>query len=174
MAENEELKAQIEALRGKIKSVRQQSHVPRGRGPGPRLHGQQPQTPYDMTYYRGRRGRGGFGRPRGNQLIVNHAEYEDALYAPASNGYAGIHTPPLDFVATHPHQLVNKDALGRQQRQQEIRDKQAKLNKNNPYQGNHEMVIDGIRFKLRDDGSKLTRVSGKLITTLAAVIRIQN
>ena len=69
------------------------------------------------------------------------------------------------------NQLMNKETYEREQKQKEHgraakrqkinRDEQSRLIQHTSNQGSREMVVDGLRFQLRTDGSKLLRISGK-------------
>lgn len=135
-AQNAALRAQIAALEAKIENKRRHgAHAQTAPVPSP-FRGAPRWAPYAAA---------GRGRGRGHQ----------------------VPPPPTDFVATHPHQLVNKDALERQQKralelQAAKRQKATELSSKKD--DTRELVMDGIRFKLRVDGGKLTRVKGKIFT----------
>lgn len=85
---------------------------------------------------------------------------------------------PDGFVATRRpgmNQLINRDAYDREQKQkrddqsrtrvakkQKIdHDERSKLTQYTSAHGNREVIVEGIRFQLREDGSKLIRISGE-------------
>ncbi len=175
----EELQARIAAVQGKI-DVHKQQHVP----PPTQYH--RPYHPYP-TAYRGAPRWAPYGRGRGNgrgryappvknrTLVLNGAKpptNELALPTPVKK-----EAPQHDnFVATHTHQLVNKDAYDRHQhrkeqlratrRQQINQTERTALIQHTASQGGRKLLIEGIRFRLRDDGSKLVRISGATLQPL--------
>lgn len=74
------------------------------------------------------------------------------------------------------NQLMNKNTYDREQKQKlgqverkraikkqkADREERSRLIQHTSNQGSHEILVDGMRFQLREDGSKLIRVSGKL------------
>ncbi|KAK5174498.1 uncharacterized protein LTR77_001578 [Saxophila tyrrhenica] len=157
------LQARIAALQSKINNHKQQ-HVP---PTAPYQQHYQPHHPHPSPfrgaprlapYGRGRGGeRGGFTPVKNRKLVLNGAN------APA----APVVGPKADnLVATHPHQLVNKDAHNRRlqqlrtaKRQKINQQERTTLNQHTSSEGGRELTIEGLRFQLREDGSKLVRIS---------------
>lgn len=170
MEENiDELQAKIAAVQGKIDTHKQQQHVSpyatKTHHPSPSPYRGAPRwTPYG----RGRGGgRGGHYAPVKNlSLVLNGSSTPTDLPTPTTRAQQ----QPDKFVATHTHQLVNKETLQRRQqdkdklraakRQKINQHERTTLNQHTAGQGGRELLIEGIRFQLRADGSKLERVSG--------------
>ena len=87
-------------------------------------------------------------------------------------------TTPDAFIATRGpgrNQLINRDTYDREQKQKQDRhdrtrvvkrqkvdrDERSRLTQYTSTQGHREVIVEGIRFQLREDGSKLLRLSGK-------------
>ena len=137
---NASLKAQIAALQDKIENKRQQQIQTPHQRPLPPSRGKPRWSPYGVAPHRGR---GGYGPQIGNhQLVLNRTD------SPRSHVENGNLDPPTDFVSPRPHQLISKDALERRQKQEADK-------------SHRELVIEGIRFKLNESGSKLTRIPGE-------------
>ena len=172
----DELQARIAAVQEKIDTHKQQQHVSPYANNQYQHHPHQPfPSPYRgaprwTPYGRGRGGgRGGRPTPVKNlSLVLNGANTPMEPSAPTV-------TPlqkPDDFVAIHTHQLVNKDTLERRQhhkdqlraakRQKINLQERATLDEHTAGRGDRELLIEGIRFQLRADGSKLVRVSSML------------
>lgn len=176
----EELQARITAVQGKIDVHKQYQHVP------PHAQYHQPHHPHPTAYRgaprwtpygRGRRGgRGGYAPPVKNRTLVLNGTKpptnEVTLPTPVKK-----ELPRHDnFVATHTHQLVNKDAYDRHRhrkeqlratkRQQINQTERTALIQHTASHGGRELLIEGIRFQLRDDGSKLVRIAGTSIRLL--------
>ena len=183
MTEDAELQAKIAALAGQINQAKQQqqqslvnNHVPSHAQHVPRFNrGHMHWSPY------GRGGRGGRGarQPVNRTLIINHPPAPEP--GPPNAGLLPD-TPPAQgpFIATRKpgmNQLINRDAYDREQKQkldyhqqtqvakkQKIdREERTKLNQHVMTQDSREIVIQGIRFQLRADGSKLIRGLGETI-----------
>lgn len=186
MADEAELQARIAAISGKINHHKHQ-HTPLT----PNAHHHQPHhypvsIPRDYgrwTPY-GRGGRGGGAsraQPYKNRSLVLGVTAKPAAIAASEEVTASIDlAPPAeDFVSTRGfgiNQLMNKETYDREQKQKEQsraskrqkvnRVEQTRLTQHTSTQGSRELVIDGIRFQLRDDGSKLMRLAGKSATSL--------
>ena len=149
MADEAELQAKIAALAGAINRHKQQQQ------PDPALHHTQNHHPYNPTPpYRGNhqynnrwtpfpaprsRGRGGYGPSFQNRTLVN-----------ATTGAAPPPTPTTHHTPQPPQQTYPN----RQERATAAQ-----------YAGappaNRDMVIEGVRFALLEDGSKLIRMTGE-------------
>jgi hypothetical protein len=128
-----------------------------------------------------RGGRGGFQHT--NRTLVLNATPTTASPAsePATPNNETTSTPnavPEAFVATRRpgrNQLINRDTYDREQKQKQDhhdrtrvvkrqkidRDEKSRLSQYTSRQGHREVILEGIRFQLREDGTKLIRVSGK-------------
>ena len=149
MADEAELQARIAALAGAINRHKQQQQ------PDPASHHAQNHHPYNPTPpYRGNhqynnrwapfpaprgRGRGGYGASFQNRTLVN---------APTSS------TPPTP-TGHHTPQSQQQAYPNRQERVTT-----ASHHPSTP-PANRDMVIEGVRFSLLEDGSKLVRMTGE-------------
>jgi len=180
MTDNAELQAKIAAVTGKIK---QHKHHPFFQPtPPPRAYHDQPHSaqPHRVDsrwspYNRG--GRGGFQPAHKNRTLVLSDSSATPTPARGAPVVATASSPLVSARGTN-HQLMTKDTYEREQKQrieQEGQRRVAKSLKRNT-QDQHrilshlnstgaavsrEIAIDGIRFRLAGDGSKLTRVHGK-------------
>ncbi|KAK0322881.1 hypothetical protein LTR54_003098 [Friedmanniomyces endolithicus] len=177
MPDNAELQAKIAAVTGKIK---QHKHHPFFQPtPPPRAYHDQPHSaqPHRVDsrwspYNRG--GRGGFQPAHKNRTLVLSGSSATPTPARGTPLVATASSPLVSARGTN-HQLMTKDTYEREQKQrieQEGQHRVAKSLKRNT-QDQHrilshlnstgaavsrEIAIDGIRFRLAGDGSKLTRV----------------
>lgn len=107
--------------------------------------------------------------------------------ATPNNEPALLHASPEGFIAARRpgmSQLINRETFDREQKRKQEHDERtratrrqkidseerSKLNHYTSTQGNREITIEGIRYQLRNDGSKLIRISG----TPASVARSGN
>lgn len=148
MAEDEAwMRARIAAVAGAINLRQQQIDAESAAAAHPQHHpthrGGYQQHPYynrwGPYYARARgRGRGGYAPTYQNRTLVN--SHPGAIPSPASS----THSPPL------PQQNL------------QIRPDTARLAPApRAIVTNRELTIEGIRFTLKEDGSKLTRVTGE-------------
>ncbi|KAK3722191.1 hypothetical protein LTR37_002624 [Vermiconidia calcicola] len=190
MTEEAELQAKIAAISGKINQAKQQQPhhpntqylAPHHYGP-PRGRGYSRWAPYGRG---GRGGRGGYGVPHPNRTLVLNGTstpprptsvHPDAMIVDSTPDHQPI-TPTTNYVSAQAlgrKQLMNKNTYEREQKQiselkeqaraakrQEVnRNESSKLIQQASNQGSREILVEGIRFQLRDDGSKLIRVAGK-------------
>ena len=193
MTEETELQAKIAALSGKINLRKQQQPpplTPNAQSHQGHPYGQHPArgharwSPYGRG---GRGGRAGYLKPHLNRTLVLGGTPKPT--APASEPVTPSSTPAIDPAAAESfvsarrpgmNQLINKNTYAREQeqkvahaqrastakRQKLDRDERSRLIQYTSNQGSREMIVDGLRFQLRDDGSKLIRVSGKLATAI--------
>ena len=151
MADEAELQARIAALAGAINRHKQQHQ------PDPAPHHAQNHHPYNPTPpYRGNhqynnrwapfpaprgRGRGGYGASFQNRTLVN-ASTPTCSTPPTPTGH---HTP--------------------QPQQQAYPNRQERVTTAHHHSStppaNRDMVIEGVRFSLLEDGSKLVRMTGE-------------
>lgn len=183
MTEDAELQARIAAVAGKI-NQRKQHHQPVVQQPQyPYSDQYSPQsyrgygrwTPY------GRGGRAGFQPTHKNKTLVlgGNGTSASAKHIP-DPVVAGpqTHSDGFGSIRGTSQQLMNKPTYEREQKQKEgakEQERAAKKQKRNTEeqhrilrhfdtasgQASREMVIEGIRFELTDNGSKLIRVPGK-------------
>lgn len=186
MTEEADLQAKIAAISGKINQHKQQQPLT----PNSQHHQAQHHASYSTRGYHrwspyGRSGRGGYVQPHMNRTLVlggtpktAATDPDSATSSTTSLTDSGIVTP--SFVTTRAPgrtQLMNKDTYDREQkqklgqlersrtarRQKVNREERSRLIQHTSNQGSREMVVEGIRFQLRDDGSKLIRISGKQV-----------
>ncbi|KAK1819441.1 hypothetical protein LTR12_006142 [Friedmanniomyces endolithicus] len=179
MTDNAELQAKIAAVTGKIK---QHKHHPFFQPtPPPRAYHDQPHSaqPYrgDSRWSPyGRGGRGGFQTAHKNRTLVLSGS--SATPTPVRGPpVVATASPPLVSARSTNHQLMTKDTYEREQKQRiehEGQQRVAKRLKRNTQDqhrilshlsstgatSSREIAIGGIRFRLAEDGSKLTRVHG--------------
>ncbi len=185
MTDNAELQAKIAAVTGKIK---QHKHHPFFQpAPPPRAYHD---PPHSAQSYRGdsrwspygRGGRGGFQTAHKNRTLVLSGPSTTSTPAQGTPVVATA-SPALVSARSTNHQLMTKDTYEREQKQRSEHEGQhrvAKRLKRNT-QDQHrilshlhstgaaisrEIAIGGIRFRLAEDGSKLTRVHGKYMLSL--------
>ncbi|KAK1073288.1 hypothetical protein LTR74_001997 [Friedmanniomyces endolithicus] len=180
MTDNAELQAKIAAVTGKIK---QHKHHPFFQPtPPPRAYHDQPHSaqPYrgDSRWSPyGRGGRGGFQTAHKNRTLVLSGS--SATPTPVRGPpVVATASPPLVSARSTNHQLMTKDTYEREQKQriehegQQRVAKRLKRNTEDQHRilshlsstgatSSREIAIGGIRFRLAEDGSKLTRVHGK-------------
>lgn len=150
MADDAAMQARIAALAGAINRHKQQR-------PDPATHHAQSHHPYNPTPpYRGNhqynnrwapfpvtrgRGRGGYGASYQNRTLVN-----------ATTGSA-----PTTPTSTTPHtpQPQHQAYPNRQERATTVH------HHSSAPPANRDMVIEGVRFSLLEDGSKLVRMTGE-------------
>ena len=174
MNKDAELQAKIAALAGGINQHKRQLHPGVANGAP---HGGQ----WSPFARRGRGGRGGF--KHANRTLVLNASRPIASPAsdpatPNNEPAASPNPPPDAFIATRRrgmNQLINRDTYDREQKQKQDhhdrtrvvkrqkidRDERSRLTQFTSTQGHREVILEGIRFQLCEDGSKLIRVSGK-------------
>jgi hypothetical protein len=153
MADEAELQAKIVALAGAINRHKQQHQQPQ---PAPASQHAQTQQQYNPApSYRGNyqsggsrwapfpaprgRGRGGYGAPFQNRTLVN-----------ATTGA----TPPTPTPPHRTPQFQQQDYPNQQERNMTVQRSIAPP-------ANRDMVIEGVRFQLLEDGSKLIRMTGE-------------
>jgi hypothetical protein len=173
MEDDAEILNRIARLRGQIEQKKQ--------GTQTHQHGQhRPHaTPYRgasrwSPYGRGRGGgRGGYAPPVKNLTLVNNNS-NPALHETAQNGDEDDRTK--NFATSNTHQLMNQNTYEREKKQKEEHrvTKRQKINRKErsnlithaAERGSREMLIEGLRFQLRDDGSKLIRLPGECLREL--------
>jgi hypothetical protein len=148
MADEAELQAKIAALAGAINRHKQQQQPDPAAHPAQNHHSYNPTPPYRGNHqYNNRwapfpatrgRGRGGYGASFQNRTLVN-----------ATTGSAP--TTPTTPHTPQPHQQAYPN---RQERATTAQYASAPP-------ANREMVIEGVRFTLLEDGSKLVRMTGE-------------
>ncbi|KAK5129139.1 hypothetical protein LTR08_003804 [Meristemomyces frigidus] len=164
MADNEEIQARITAIRDRINRRKQNQQHPQSHAPQQHLGYEHPRwAPY---------GRGGRVAYQNRTLVVNSA---NAGQRPATDAPLGLE----DFVSTRGttnKQLMTKDTYEREQkhkiqikeqqrvarRQKRSTEEQSRILRHVDTAGpsSRELAVDGVSFRLTDDGSKLIRVSG--------------
>ena len=188
MGDNADLKARIAAVAGKINQHKQNQGQPFALKPQHHdAHRNVPsqRSPNGRWSPFGSRGRAGQPLPHKNRTLVlggNQASPpRGPEITPATEALANPDFAAKTFVTTQApgrKVLMNKDTYAREQKQvleQQETARAAKRQKVDLQQrttlmnhvnttsasGNREMVVEGIRFQLREDGAKLIRVSGK-------------
>ena len=192
MAEEAELKAKIAALNSQIDQVKQQppAYAAHGGHSPFRNHASQSwrgQNRWFSPYSRGGRGgRAGYKHVQNRSLVLNAPSSTPTPPSEPStphNEPATVSNTPKDgyIAARRPgtNQLINREAYDREQKQKQEqhertraakrhkvdREERTKLHQYASGQGNRELIVEGIRFQLREDGSKLIRISGKTART---------
>lgn len=185
MDEAAELQAKIAAIAGKINQHKQHSPPPPNA-----QHPQDyqytthsPRANYRWSPY-GRGGKAAYQQPHKNRSLVIGSTAQptppsSGTATPEQHVRANPGAPAVAFVSTRAlgkKELMTKEAFDREQkqklghvergrvakRQKTDREEKAKLIQHASKQAHRELLFEGIRFQLRDDGSKLTRISGKL------------
>lgn len=187
MTEEAELQAKIAAIAGRINQHKQHQSGALYPPSGQRY---QYAAPPSRSYtHRSPYARG--GRVPHTQIHRNRTLVLGGTQTPPSStsGTATPSTPPVpnsaapteSFVSTRgagTNSLMKKDTFDREQKQRlERKDqrraaKRQKLNRDEKIKlmqhvrtastsGSREMIVEGLRFQLRDDGSKLIRISGE-------------
>ena len=104
----------------------------------------------------------------------------------STTSLADLNAATENYVSTRGpgrNQLMSKDTYDREQkqklgqiqrsgaarRQKLDRQERSRLTQHISTQGSREILVDGIRFQLREDGSKLLRVTGKQETLLGGI-----
>jgi hypothetical protein len=170
MEDDAEILNKIARLKGQIEQKKQ--------GTQTHQHGQhRPHaTPYRgasrwSPYGRGRGGgRGGYAPPVKNLTLVNNNS-TPALLDTTQSGNDDDRAK--NFATSNTHQLMNQGTYEREKKQKE-EDRATKRQKINRKERSHlithatergsrEMLIEGLRFQLRDDGSKLIRLPGEYL-----------
>lgn len=189
MDEHAEIQAKIAAIAGQINKHKQHQH-PEPFTPAPRHHQprqlQPPYNPRDRWSPYPCGGRAGHPQQYKHRTLVlggNQSSPPRASEAASSDTeiLAEAHAPAGTFVSARGYgtkKLMNKDTHEREAKQyQEIKEnaraaKRQKIDREERSTLMHhvqasstsdtrELMVDGIRFQLRDDGSKLIRVLGK-------------
>lgn len=177
MTENAELQAKIAALSGQINQHKQHKHQP--------FKPSQHRTRGHWSPY-GRSGRAGYPQPHKNRTLVLSGTQNSPPPASTTTDFntatlANASIAADSFVSARgpgKKSLMNKDTYEREQKQvlehkeTALEAKRQKIDREerttlmhhvnaSPASGSRELVVDGIRFQLRDDGSKLIRIPGK-------------
>lgn len=168
------LRARIAALAGQIDERKQIYAHPHTH---PAARGNHRWAPY------GRGGRAGFHKPHKNRTLVIASTQNGTIASPGGDAAAQEHptaTSPADHAlittrGAKANQLMTKHVFEREQKQrQEYQEthqktKRPKLDRGpsddkhvaKPTTQHRELEIEGIRFQLKDDGSKLIRITGQ-------------
>ena len=181
MNEQAELQARIAAISGKINQHKQhqQPSTPNGEHHQAHHYASRPQRGRERWSPYGRSGRAGHSTPHQNRTLVLGGNQKPSLTPPtgekpATESKASAET----FVSTRRpgmNQLMNANTYEREQKQKQEyvqtpkRQKMGREEKVHAVRqtqkastsGNREIILDGLRFQLREDGSKLIRVTGK-------------
>jgi hypothetical protein len=174
MEDDAEILNRIARLKGQIEQKKQgtQTHQHGQHRPHP--------TPYRgasrwAPYGRGRGGgRGGYTPPVKNLTLVNN-DSTPALLDMIQNG--NDDDGAMNFATSNTHQLMNQGTYEREKKQKEEEHRVTKRQKINRKERSHlithatergsrEILIEGLRFQLRDDGSKLIRLPGECLREL--------
>lgn len=139
MATDAEMQARIAELAGKINrhKQQQQQQSEADNAPGQPFRGNQYPHNHRFSPYatpRGR-GRGGYGQTFQNRTLVN-----------TSASSSTSNTPPPQNKQQYLQNTYEKGQLARHFNKPET---------------SRELVIEGVRFSMKEDGSKLTRLSGE-------------
>jgi hypothetical protein len=172
------LHAKIAALKGQINEHKQTSAHPypyQGFQHSQSTRGSHRWGPYP------RGGRGGFAKPHKNRTLVVSGAQNGTIASPGGDTTGSIDNvalPPAKhaFISTRGakvNQLMTRDVFAREQKQrQEFQETHPTFKRPKPNRGPsgdaqvakptpRHLEIDGIRFQLKDDGSKLIRVPGQ-------------
>jgi hypothetical protein len=193
MDEDAELKAKIAALNSQINQAKQHPSPYAARsGQSPyRNHAPQSwgaQSRWFAPYPRGGRGgRAGYKHVQNRSLVLNAASSTSTPPSEPSTPHNELATTSSTtndgYIATRRpgmNQLINRETYDREQKQKQEqhertrgakrqkvdREERTKLRQYTSSQGNREIIVEGIRFQLREDGSKLIRISGKTTRTI--------
>jgi hypothetical protein len=176
MTEEAELQAKIAALAGQINKRKQQSFAHAPIPPPYSAHANR-WAPY------ARGSRGGFQAPHKNRTLVLKPSTPQDAEVKSESGATAMHAPVASssakdtFVSTRGsrmNQLMTKETFAREQkhRQEQLEQQRAVKRPRTPANDTmnttsttrpplREIEIEGIRFQLKEDGSKLIRIRGQ-------------